>query len=335
MLEVTKYNYAGINNLPTTNPINFKAESSLERSGKTDEIVLEKPKKKKKSLGKIFAGIIGVVILTYGSIVLRRKLSKPSFDEIQKCFSQIFEKDLSTDEVKNLISKYKEICKTKDTDDFVEKMIAELKKDYGLENVTTNTKVNKLKDNSIKTAMERVKAGSANPYGQIDMNPGTYNNTLIRSTQGETFGTAFHEMFHLKQFYQAYKADPELFAKSVYANTKKTAPDEIEKAINQTIELNKKNGITVSRAEAEKLVEEGSIKEIRQTLDKTYNTTTRFAKDSKEYSKGVEYMNSYENYTSLEENMDDYMKNKLEEEAYKVSDNAEKIYKYLSSIWKL
>ena len=46
-------------------------------------------------------------------------------------------------------------------------------------------------------------------------------------------------------------------------------------------------------------------------------------------------MNSYENYTSLEENMDDYMKNKLEEEAYKVSDNAEKIYKYLSSIWKL
>ena len=70
------------------------------------------PKKKKKHIGrKIFLGTLSTIALIYGGIVLKHKLSKPSLEEVQKCFREIFNKDLSNEEIGKLLDKYKKIIK--------------------------------------------------------------------------------------------------------------------------------------------------------------------------------------------------------------------------------
>ena len=379
-----------VNNIVLDNNIVFKSEvenqsniqdikSDLVRTPESDTVQIEtetKPKKKKHILRNIIVGITSAIALTYGGIVLHRKLSKPTFAEVQKYFKEIFQKDLSDTEIKELISKYKQICKCNKTEEFTKKMIEQLKKDYGLEQVEIDLTVKKLKDSKLKTALARKERGNANPLGEVNIMPGTSGDRVIRSIQGETFSTGFHEMKHLKQFSDAYRADADKFAEAILnlhikdSSTKKAefikeykdglfnkfsalknldkdtvkefnlTQNEIEEMfkcysiddlIKQTME---KQGLKTDE-DIFNFVKKQKIKGIRELLDLQYGKLERFTEGSEEYRNGLEYIRAYENYPNPEKDYDAYKKNLLEKEAWDVGGKAQKIYKYLSSIWKI
>lgn len=360
--------------------ISDDVSSDLVKSPKADEFKSEaesKPKKKRNLAGKIALGVISAIALTYGGVVLHRKLSKPTFEEVQKCFKEIFQKDLSDSEVKELIEKYKQICKNDKTEEFTQKIIEQLKKDYGLEQVKTNLNIEKLKDDSLKTALERKKAGSATPLGEINIMPNTSTDRVIRSVQGETFSTGFHELKHLKQFSEAYRTDPDKFAEAMLnlhinndsagkkaefikeykdtlfnkytelKNGNKEAIKEFkmsEKDIKETFKLYSIDDLIKMTIEQQGLktdedifnyVKKQKIKGLRDLLDAQYGKLERFKEGSAEYKKGMEYIKGYETYPDAEKDYEAYRKNILEKEAWDVGEQAQKIYKYMSSIWKI
>lgn len=297
---------------------NISVQSELVSSLQKDEfqkenleIVVETPQKKNPAK-KIVLGTVSAILLIYGSVVLKRKLSKPSFEEIQKCFKEIFEKELSSNEVKALVKKYKEICKNKNTEDFIKQLIEQLKKDYGIEKVATEVNIKKLKDNKLKTAIEHTEYGNANPLGRINIMPRTSRDKLIRSIQEDTFVTGFHEVKHMKQFADAYRANPDNFAEAI---------------LKQSSWMNANKG--------KRMPIEEFIAYVREFLDKRFGQLEHFKPNSTEYKKGVEYINSYANYPNKTEGYYAYRNNLLEKEAWNIGNLARKIYKYTSSIWKL
>ena len=338
-----------------TNPRISTVESNDTFESKT--VTKNKKKKKKHVFGKILLGILGTGLLIYGGVVLKRKLSKPSFEEIQRCFKEIFEKDLSKEEVESLIAKYKELCKNDKTEDFAKKLIEQLKIDYGIEKVETTTTVTRLKDGKLKTSLEQTEYGNSNPLGGINIMPPTHEKTLIRSYQEDTFETGFHELKHVKQFAEAYKADPDKFVDAIYKQS--VTKDLVDKSVkelkaNLKIEaknlLNNENFKGMSLNEIEDLLEKEALKGYetyencvagetkkfyRQMLDARFGKLERYQEGTEEYKKGLEYIDAYAHYPDFNTNYEEYKKNLLEKEAWHVSDLAKNIYKYISSIWKL
>lgn len=326
---------------------------------KEDSEVITEPPKKKNIAKKIALGTVSAILLIYGSVVLKRKLSKPSFEEIQKCFKEIFEKDLSADEVKALVKKYKEICKNDNTEDFTKQLIEQLKKDYGIEKVATNVNVTKLKDAKLKTALEQTEYGNANPLGEINIMPRTSRDELIRSIQEDTFVTGFHEVKHIKQFSEAYRTNPDKLAEAILKiHPCMRSDEELLKAYNegqinqakkliQTIpELKSMTVEELCRLAKQRLgfksdkdiidfIKRNQISSVRQLLDQRFGHLKPFKPGSARYKKGLEYINSYANYPNSTKNYEAYRNNLLEKEAWHIGDLARKIYKYTSSIWKL
>ena len=318
--------------------------------------VKQKGGKKQHKFGKIVLAVSLSLLLIYGSVVLKRKLTKPTFDEIQRCFKEIFEKDLSADEVSSLVEKYKNICKNKNTEEFTKDIIAQLKKDYGIENVATDIKVVKLKDGSLKTILERTEAGNANPLGNINIMPATHNDIITHSVQKDMFCTGFHELKHTKQFADAYCTDPERFVKAILNTVDEKAivnaieetkqnilkkAQELKNTTHKSIDIDtiikdiRRNSGMSTDNDIRNKVMEASKADLRKQLDLRYGKLEKFKPGTPEYEKGLEYISGYEKYTDAVNNYDSYRNNILEKEAWQVSDLAEKIYRYSSSIWKL
>jgi hypothetical protein len=194
-------------------------KSDLVKSPDKDTVEISTNKnpqpKKKHTARNIFLGALSTIGLIYGGLVTKRKLSKPKFGEVQKCFNEIFGKDFSESEIKELLKKYKDLCKNDNTEDFAKQMVEQLKKDYGIEQVETKLTVTKLADNKLSTALAQTELGNVNPLGEINILPRTASDNLLRSDQGGVFSTGVHELKHLKQFADAYRANPERFAEAL------------------------------------------------------------------------------------------------------------------------
>ena len=157
------------------------ARDNFKKEEKDKESVVQP--QRKHQIRNICLSALSAIVLTYGSVVLCRKLSKPSFEEVQNCFKEIFKKDLSVEQIKDLIGKYKEICKNKNTDDFIVKIIEQLKRDYGIEEVKTRLNIVKLTDNKISTAINQRERGNASPLGEINIMPRTHSDRIFRNIQ--------------------------------------------------------------------------------------------------------------------------------------------------------
>ena len=134
-----------------------------------------------------------------------------------------------------MLEKYKKLLKNNDTEDFAKQLVEELKKDYGIEQVKTELTVTKLADSKISTALNQTERGNASPLAKINIMPNTSYDKLIRHKQGEVFGTGIHELKHLKQFSEAYQADPDKFAEVLFRYNVK--PEEIEKRTQEAIKV--------------------------------------------------------------------------------------------------
>lgn len=316
------------------------------------------PKKNKHLIRNIIIGVIALPVIIYGGVVLKHKFSKPTFDEIQKCFKEIFERDLSKDEVNNLLDKYKQLLKNENTEDFAKQMVEQLKKDYGIEKVQTDINVELLKDGKIKTMIEHRKNGEASPFGEINIMPSTNSKEVIRSQQKEILETGFHEVKHLKQFAEAYCADPDKFADAIYEhNVTKELIDEFISIVkaeikkNATESLNEEPVRGMTLAKIEKLLTEATLKkyggsfeefakqsikkDYKEVLDSKFGKLERYKEGTEEYKKGMEYIEAYKKYPDPEKDYSAYKNNLLEKEAWNNGDLSKKIYDYLKSIWSI
>ena len=316
-----------LNAINTVNSFNFKGETEvvskpdeivkndLVKSPETDtlekeatENTAESPKKKKHIVRKILLGTISALVLLYGCGVLKHKLSKPSLEEVQKTFKEIFERDLSNEEINDLISKYKELIKNDNTEDYAKQMIEQLKKDYGIGCVETNVDVKLLKDNKLSTYIDHVELGVASPFGKIDIMPRTNSNTAIKSIQKEIFSTGFHELKHMKQFADAYRTDPDKFVDAMYKlHIDKATFEEAVQEMKKELEITCNDFIKETIAEAEKTEKEELV---------------QLAKESKTSDKELkEALNEFQQ--NFDE-MRDYMEERFRETFYEEVGDIEK-----------
>jgi hypothetical protein len=236
-------------------------------------------------------------------------------------------------------------------------MIEELRRDYGIEKVVIDLEVIKLKDNSIKTAIEQTRRGNASPLGKVEIMPRTHDDTIIRSVQGDIFTTGFHELKHMKQFAEAYRANPYKFAEAIYKQniTEEAIVESVNATKNKIIEkakelkettckgyslddivkqIRKNSGMQTDNDIRNKVIE-ATQKDYRTLLDARFGKLDLYKEGTAEYKKGMEYIKGYEEYPNPDLDYEAYRENILEKEAWHIADMAKKIYKYASSIWKL
>jgi len=79
-----------------------------------------------------------------GILIFKRK-TPLTLDEVQKYFSEIFKRDLSKDETQTIIQRYQEIMKKDAPEEFCTKLFNEVKKNFGY------------KDTDLKLTISRTK----------------------------------------------------------------------------------------------------------------------------------------------------------------------------------
>ena len=124
MIEALNQNSGIYNKLAFKADNDVKAEevkSDLVTSPENDEfkkeetdVKKEQPKKKKHLVRKIALGVVSSAVMIYGSIVLKRKLSKPSFEEVLKSKYEIsqFMKQNNLKTVEEAKSRIEDLIKT-------------------------------------------------------------------------------------------------------------------------------------------------------------------------------------------------------------------------------
>ena len=277
-------------------------------------------KKKGLSTGaKIALGIAGTAATIYAGVVTHRFIKRPNFDKVQKNFSEILGRNLSESETNALINKYKEIAKIEKTDDFLQKLFEEVKKDYGFEDMDIKLVVEKLKDGSFKTFNKHHINGSAGAVNkEISIYPKTHRETLVSDLRQKAFGTMMHEMHHIRQDLIAYRTSPE---KTLDAYMKR-----LEKCEDWIVQTMKEN--SCSRKE----VLDEARKDIKKNLDELFGKYSRYSANSPEYNKGLEYIENIANYTR---EGDAYFKQIKEKEAFEITDKAKKIFDYVANPWRV
>lgn len=168
---------------------NFKGKIALDYPPGTVEISAKnKVKKQGISTGiKVLLGATGLMATAF----VHHKFIHPKI--IQKRVQDIFLKDVTKEEAFNIQKKYRDILKIQNKDEFVDKMLAELKADYKLENIPI--KLNKdFKAGEQHDAVKAAAVFSAKCYKghfliSVDKN---FSNE-------ELFKQMTHEMRHAKQ----------------------------------------------------------------------------------------------------------------------------------------
>ena len=293
----------GINQRETKNTAFQKAEytdmstigkNNYVREPKSDVVVIHKRHKTNQGFfTRFIKGVATTLVLVYGAYVLKNRLTKPTLDELQKCFKELLGKDLSQEEFSTLLNKYKRISKEKNSEEYIKRLVAQVKSDYGLGNVDTKLNVGIVQAN-VKD--EVFFSGTATPFGEININRDLLGADIFGNGRNQIFKTTFHELKHLNQYADAYRADADKFTEILVNNTRKIKPEDFEKNAEECIRENKKNGVKVSKNRAMELVIEATKENYRKTLDKLYGKLPKYEKGSPEYQRGIDYMNNYSNY---------------------------------------
>ena len=139
--------------------------------------------------------------------------------------------------------------------------------------------------------------GSTSCYGDIYI----YQNP--ERNQKDYFNTAFHELKHVKQYADAYRTDPDKLAEAI-------------------VKRNNNGYASVY-----------DIQHTRNELDEIYGALKPFPKNSKEYKKGLEYIENQALYNSAPKNYnydlyEKYRNQIVEKEAFLNGAYSETIYNY-------
>ena len=282
-----------------TTPIKSDCEKSPEidtfDKQKNADVNSVTEKKGMSKRAKWLLGLTSAGALTIALFSLRPK--KVSFEEVQKALSEIFEKDFSKEETEVLIKKYSEIYREKGSNTYYEKLIEQLKKDYGIENVCTNL----ILDNNTKFSSKAQICGESNNVGEIVL----YTDVMKKTGKEAGFNILFHELKHVRQFSELWRADSELCIKTLAEDslasnaTQKIMKSELNNEVVQEYLLElQKDGMSkieaenLLRSEMNKKFYKKFVNDIKDELTPVYQNLQKFEKDTPEYNKGINYLDS-------------------------------------------
>ena len=280
----------------------------ISAGNKINEASTQEKQKNGMSTGaKIGLGILGTAATVYGCIVGHRMINKPSIEKVAKNFSEIFRREIGTDEAQKMVNNYKELLEIKDKDEFCKKAFEQVKKDYGYENI------------SIKfqnfTTKKNIKGACNTLHHRIEAN---YNNNK------QFLETLIHEFQHLKQQEYAYRTDKKMHIEAFYKRLLKTNTNYID----ELLKLNNlpKNTININNIETE------TKDTIKNSLNDLFGSKQNFDKNSEYYKQGLKYIDNEANYIN---NGKEYFEQLIEKEAFATGDKLKEIYNYFANPWRI
>lgn len=147
----------------------------------------------------VLVGLGAVAAATIGVVAAVKLHNVNTIEKAQKTFQKIFMRDdISLKETKAMLSRYKEIEKIENKEDYVQALFAEAKKNYGLEHTNVSCKLEDLG----KTTL-----GASNGYGDVTIN--------INAKREGMINFIHHELRHTKQNDMMLSADPVKYANGI------------------------------------------------------------------------------------------------------------------------
>lgn len=271
---------------------------------------------KKQEIGRMSTGtkwalgIATTAAAVYGCVVGHRMLNKPSIEKVAKNFSEIFRRDVSKEEALKITERYKEIFKIKDKDEFCQKMFEQVKKDYGYSRVDIKLK---------KLPIEKIKKGDKGSFmasGYISYDPSRSRRSI--------YDTLIHEFQHAKQHEIAQRTDFNSYVVARIERMKKHQPEEYSAMLKELTS----NG----RSEKEALNE---MKELIASRENIFVKYPKIKLGTEEYRKGLNYIKNEANYISPDVDMQGYLKQLVEEEAFSAGNKANEIYEFFANPWRI
>lgn len=175
----------------------YQVSNNVERIISNDTVTIGNKKVKKKN---ILLGLGVLALGTIGVVVGVKFHNTNTLEKAQKTFQKVFLRDdISLEETKAILSRYKEIEKIENKEDYIQALFAEAKKNYGLEHTSISCKIEDL---------GKFKLGTSDGYGDVTINKNAKRKGLINFIH--------HELRHTKQNDMMLSTNPEKYAKSIF-----------------------------------------------------------------------------------------------------------------------
>lgn len=293
-----------------------------------DALEINSKENKKKNdnnfVAKLLLGALGVGTAIFASVKLYKTLAiKPKEElslelkKIQQIYKDIFKREISAEETKDFVQRYKKIInsKTPDNDrEYCEKLLDEICKDRQ----TKRPKILRWIANSTNADSNCTRKGMATaPDGTyIDVYAYNYHNNAK-----SFFESLFHETHHVKQDEIIYRTDKEFFLNDLLDKFVLNGEGSMYK------ELLRKNKGNVEKTlnEAKHLLSE--------QIDHYWGCFEPFARNSAEFKEGERLIEGKKNYKPFWECVDgEYKKQIIEKGAYEDGEKAEILFDLLKQI---
>ena len=341
---------------------NFRSEQVTLPPQKPDTVEISAKNKKQKegmSTGmKWLLGLTGTATVVYAGLVGHRAFSRPTLELLQKDFKEIFRREVSKEEIPNILQNYKEIMKIENDKEFCEKAFEQVKKDYGYEKLdiipTLSEETNTIFGGQWIISGEAFLLFYKNI---IKLFGGEFN----KITKAKILDSIFHEFQHVKQTEYCMRTNPEKFFDAILsekvinqrlieqsekvlndekaleyvANTQGITKEQYRQILQQELAIIKEKGYK-SLPEVERLMGE-KLRLIKSHLYDLFGGMEKFKPDTQEYELGEQYIKNFKDYKAAELNSDnkEYLNQLVEKEAFKAEGLSLDIPKRLKSIWNI
>lgn len=253
---------------------------------------------------------------------IKKKPIKPNEElsqelkNVQKLYKEIFNKDISANETKVFVDKYKKIIESNcDDKSFCEKLIEEISKD--LQTKKPNIRKFYLDKSELPAQLHNAGMITAPSGSYIEICAFNYKNRPNSTKM--YFNNLFHEMQHVKQAEIMYRTDKEKFIDTLVDRFVANGESSSYKKILKEFGGNK----------------DKTIKEIRNRLETEMNTYwgefKPFAKNSSEYEYGLKLLENNNNYIPYFKNEQAYKAQIIEKSAFEAEEKATKLFAILSN----
>ena len=305
---------------------------------------------------KILLGVGGIGLAIYASLVIHRAVSRPSLNSLQKDLSEVFKRNVSKEEIPEMLKKYKEILNIKDEREFCERAFKQVKRDYGYGDINIPLKLEESAYGMIAGGWHSDGDGFIIFYRNlIKLCGGRFD----RKTRARLLDIFFHEFQHAKQAEYCIRTNPEKYLEALTnkQSANKNYINSIKMALQYETFLKKyaemfKMSLEDTRAKLTKdlpvIEEKGytSLPEYVDLLNKDAKATQekmnayfgkfeKFKPDSEEYKQGEKYIENIKNYISPIESIELYRNQIIEKDAYNAGNVSYSIPNRLKSIWNI
>ena len=225
----------------------------------------------------------------------------------EEIIKNIFAKDLTPNEAKELCAKYKLILEEVDFETYVKKLIEQVKKDYGLEFLNIEAR--------FRAKLSSGLGGNAGMSTNLDFMNIIYQNSPLNRVK--FFNLVMHELKHAEQAALALAVNKDAYINALAQRARR-------------IPQNAKYSIT----QLEKYYDKYFSEELIANIKAKYGT---ISEDSPLYKRGMDYIACTKNYENVGENFTEtafkqYKQQVNEKEAYYVSEQAVELYYLLKHI---